>query len=67
LCVTPTYKCGLETMALIWKQQAKMQLFENNWIRIVVRVKRADKRRIDKLRVDVGVQESVKKKLERSK
>ena len=44
-----------------------MQLFENNWIRIVVRVKRADKRRIDKLRVDVGVQESVKKKLERSK
>ena len=56
------YIYGLETMALTDKQQQKVQVCENNWIRIIVGVKRADKRRIEELRV----KESVKKKLVRS-
>ena len=34
-----------------------MQVCENNSIRIIVEVKRADKRRMDELRVKVGVKE----------
>ena len=59
--------CGLETTALTEKQQGKLQVCENNWIRRITRVKRANKRRMDELRVEVGVKESVKKKLVRSR
>ena len=37
----------------------------NNWIRRIVEVKRVDKGRIGELRVEVGVKESLKKKLVR--
>ena len=52
----------IEMMALTEKQQEKVQVCENNWIRIVTGVKTL-KRRTDKLRVEVGVMESFKKKL----
>ena len=55
--------CGLETMTLTEKQQ-KEQVCENNWIRRIVGEKIADKR-MDELRVEVGVKESFKKKLVR--
>ena len=51
-------------MALTEKLQ-KAQVCENNWIRRIVGVKRADKRRLDEQRVEVGVKESFKKKLVR--
>ena len=58
---------GLETMALIEKQQKKVPVFwENNWIGRIVGVKRADKRELDELRGEVRVKESFKKKLVRS-
>ena len=56
------YTCGLEMMALMKKQQEKELVCENNWIRRIVGVKRADKRRLDELRVEVAVKESFKKK-----
>ena len=56
-CVTPAYIYSLETMALREKQQEKVQVGNNNWIRRIVGVKRADKRRMDKLRVEVGWKE----------
>ena len=40
------------------KQQEKLQVCENNWIRGTVRVKRANKRRIDGLRVEGGMKDS---------
>ena len=52
------------------KQQEKVQVCENNWLRRMVGVKTADKRRLDQLRVDsveVGVKQSFEKKLARSR
>jgi len=60
--VTTAYMCGLETMALTKKQQVKVQVCENNWIRRIVGVKRADKRRMDELGMQVGMKESFKKR-----
>ena len=51
----------LETIALTEKQQEKVQVCENNWIRRIVAEKRADMRRIDELRVEVEVKESLKR------
>ena len=53
-------------MAVTEKQQGKFQVCENNLVRIIVGVKRADKRRRDKLRLEVGVKERFKKKSVRS-
>ena len=51
---------GLETTE-------KLQVCENNWIRRIMGVKRVDKRRMDELRMEVGVIESFKRKLVRSR
>ena len=59
--------CGLDTMARTGKEQEKVQFCENNWIRRIVGVKRANKRRMDELRVEVGVRETFKKKLVRGR
>ena len=40
-----------------------MQICENNWIIRIVGVKMADKRRMDELRVEVGVKDSFKNNL----
>ena len=50
-------------MELSEKQQENAQVCENNWIRRIAGVKRADKRRRDELRVEVGGKENVKTKL----
>ena len=39
---------------------------KNNWIRRILGVKRADKRRMEELRVEVGMKERFKKKLVRN-
>ena len=43
-CITLAYMNALETMALTEKQHGKVQVCEHNLIRIIVGVKRADKR-----------------------
>lgn len=58
---------GLEMMAMTEKQQERVQVCENNWLRRITGVKRTDKRRMNELRVEVGVIESLKKKLVRSR
>ena len=47
------------------EKQQKVQVCETSWIRRIVGVKRADKRKMNELRVEVGVKESFKKKLVR--
>ena len=42
LTSTPVYIYGLETTALTEKQQEKVQVCENNWVRRIVGLKRAD-------------------------
>ena len=54
------------TLTLTEKQQEKVQFYENSWIRSIEVVKRADKRRMEELRVTVGMNESFKKKFVRS-
>ena len=41
----------------------EVQVSENNLVRRTVGVERSDKRRMDELRVEVGLKESFKKKL----
>ena len=47
--------------------QGNVQFCEKNWVRRISGVERADKRRMEKLRVEVGVKESFKKKLVKSR
>ena len=54
--VTPACLYCLETVALTEQQQQKLQVCENNWVRRVTRTKRVDKRRMNILRKEVGMQ-----------
>ena len=58
LCVIPAGLCGLETVALTERQQ-RLQVCENHWVRRIAGVKRVDRRRMDKLSEDIGVQISL--------
>ena len=49
-CITPTYLYGLETMTMTEKQQERLQVCENYWVRRIAGVKRIDKRRMEELR-----------------
>ena len=56
LCVTQANHHGLETVALTERQQQRLQVCENNWVRRIAGVKRVDGRRMDEQREGVGVQ-----------
>ena len=58
------YMNALETMAPTEKNN---RFAINNLVRIIVGVKRAEKRRMDEIRVAIGVKESVKKILAMSR
>ena len=62
-CITSSCIYGLETMAMTDKQQNKLQVFENNWVRRIAGVDRIDKRRMEELREEAGVRASLTKKL----
>ena len=49
-CVTPASMYGTETLALTDLQQQRRQVCENNWVRKIARVTRADRRRMVALR-----------------
>ena len=49
-CVTPACLYGTETLALTELQQQRLQVCENNWVRKIARVTRADRRRMAELR-----------------
>ncbi len=53
---------GLMMMALTEKQQERVQMCENSWIRNIARMKRTNKRGMEELRVAVGVMGLFKKK-----
>ena len=48
-CVTPACLYGTETLALTELQQQRLQACENNWVRKIARVTRADRRRMVEL------------------
>ena len=53
-CVTPACLYGTETLALTELQQQRLQVCENNWVRKIARVTRADRRRMVELREETG-------------
>ena len=66
-CVTRVCINALETMALTETIEVGQGLIKlKNLVRIIVGVKRVDKRRMDEMRVEIGVKESVKTKVEGS-
>ena len=66
-CVTPgIHECTRVAMRLTEKQEEKIQVCETNLVRRIIGFKRTDKRRTGELRVEVGVEENMEKKLTRS-
>ena len=65
-CVTPACLYGLKTVALT-EQQQKLQVSENDWVRRITRTKRVDKRRMNDLRKEAGMQCSLTGRLVRSR
>ena len=66
-CVTSAYLCGTETLTMTEIQQQRLQVCEDNWVRKIAGVKRADRRRMVELREDIGVQRSLTERLPRSR
>ena len=60
--VTPACLYGTETLALTELQQQRLQVCENNWVRQIARVTRADRRRMVELREETGVRRSLTKR-----
>ena len=58
-CVTPACLYGTETLAMTELQQQRLQVCENNWVRKIARVTRADRRRMVALREEMGVKSSL--------
>ena len=65
--VTPACLYGTETLALTELQQQRLQVCENNRVRKIARVTRADRRRMVELREETGVQRSLTERLVRSR
>ena len=66
-CVTPACLYGTETVALTELQLQRLPVCENNWVRKIARVTRADRRRMVELREETGVQRSLTERLVRSR
>ena len=66
-CVTPACLHGTETLAMTELQQQRIQVCENNWVRKIARLMRADRRRMVELREEMGVKRSLTERLVRSR
>lgn len=66
-CVTPAMLYGLETLPVSEKHQHRLQVCENNWVRRIAGVKRVDRRRMDELREEVGIQKCLMGRLVKSR
>ena len=66
-CVTPACLYETETLTLTELQQQRLQVCENNWVRKIARLTRADMRRMVELRGETGVQISFTERLVRSR
>ena len=66
-CATPACLYGTDTLSLTELQQHRLQVCENNWVRKIARVTRADRRRMVELREETDVQWSLTERLVRSR
>ena len=66
-CVTPAMLYGLETLHVTEKNQHRLQVCENHWLRRIAGVKRVNRRRMDELRKEVGIQKCLMGRLVKSR
>ena len=66
-CVTPAMLYGLETLPVSAKHQHRLHVCENNWVRWIAGVTRVDRRRMDDLREEVGIQKCLMGRLVKSR
>ena len=66
-CVTRACLYGMETLTLTELQQQRLQVCENNWVRKITRVTRADRRRMVELMEETVVQRSLTERRVRSR
>ena len=64
-CVTRACLYGTETLAVTELQKQRLQVCENNWLRKIARVTRADRRRMVELMEETVVQMSLTERLVR--
>ena len=57
---------ALETLPVTEKHQHRLQVCENNWVRRIAGVKIVDRRRMDELREEVGIQKCLMGRLLKS-
>ena len=62
-CVIPACTYGTETLAMTDKQQSRLKVCENNWVRRITRAKKMDKRRVADMREEVGVEQNISEKM----
>ena len=55
-CVTPAMLYGLDKIPVTEEHQHRLQVCENNWMGRIAGVKRVDRRRMDELKEEVGIQ-----------
>ena len=66
-CVTPAMLYGLETLPVTEKHQHRLQVCENNWVRRIAGVERVDRKGMDELREEVGIQKCLMGRLVKSR
>ncbi len=66
-CVVPASTHGLETLALSELHQRKLQVCENNWIRIIARVRIVERWRMKDQREEVGTKACIVCKIVKSR
>ena len=66
-CVTPAMLYGLDTLPVTEKHQHRLQVCENSWVRRIAGVKRLDRRRMDELREEVGIEKCLMGRLVKSR
>ena len=59
-CVVPTCIYGLGTLALTERQEEKIQIVENNWVRRICKVTQEDRRKMKELREEIGMKKHLK-------
>ena len=62
-CVVPACIYGLGTLALTERQEEKIQIAENNWVRRIRKVTQEDRRKMKELREEIGMKKHLKMKV----
>ena len=63
VCVVPACIYGLGTLALTERQEEKIQIAGNNWVRRIRKVTQEDRRKMKELKEEIGMKKHLKMKV----